>query len=524
MEKRLLVFLLVYLFLPCGLFAESPAWKQISRDLLDVRDAVCDYSNSNIIYIGTSSGIFKTVNQGEDWRLVLAADKTNRIYIDLFNPKGLYAATTDGLWQSIDAGQNWKRIFRGKNSFERCCLSFLSLPGALFVGTQAGLFSSTDKARSWHRVRGFLANTRVMSISSSGASSKYIYAASTDGVFVSSDKGITWDKVYASSSSENPDAEHKEEDFDEVERVSIIRYVSVEANNDKIAYMATAEGVYRTLDFGLSWEHLTNYGLLSENIHFVLALSGGRVYALTKTGLFLFNNNRWQEQAFGLPVSQIRSVYSDTKGRLYLATDRGLFMNQDFQGGAKEYSGVDALREEEPDINKVQEAAIEYAEVNIKKIKDWRRQAKMRAFLPKVTVDFDYDRNKTVSTNTWGIYSSYSNGGVTAPARHYVGPDDNSRYYNNNWGVSLIWELGDLIWSEAQTSIDVRSRLMVQLRDDILDEVTKLYFERIRVKRELENLGLEDRKRRSEKELKVAELTASIDALTGGYFSNNIRK
>jgi len=56
-----------------------------------------------------------------------------------------------------------------------------------------------------------------------------------------------------------------------------------------------------------------------------------------------------------------------------------------------------------------------------------------------------------------------------------------------------------------------------------LDEVTKLYFERIRVKMELDDLRLEDRKKRSEKELKIAELTASIDALTGGYFSKNIK-
>lgn len=64
---------------------------------------------------------------------------------------------------------------------------------------------------------------------------------------------------------------------------------------------------------------------------------------------------------------------------------------------------------------------------------------------------------------------------------------------------------------------------MVQLRDDILDEVTKLYFERLRVKMELDNLSIEDRKKRFEKELKLQELTASIDALTGGYFSRQVR-
>jgi len=64
---------------------------------------------------------------------------------------------------------------------------------------------------------------------------------------------------------------------------------------------------------------------------------------------------------------------------------------------------------------------------------------------------------------------------------------------------------------------------VVQLRDDILDEVNKLYFERLRVKIELDNLSIEDRKKRAEKELRLEELTASLDALTGGYFSQALK-
>lgn len=147
----------------------------------------------------------------------------------------------------------------------------------------------------------------------------------------------------------------------------------------------------------------------------------------------------------------------------------------------------------------------------------------MRAILPRVSVGMDVDRDKTISRSIWGTYSSYSSGSISAPGRHYIGPDDTTVYRNTNWGVSLTWELGDLIWSEDQTSIDVRSRLMVELRDDILDEVTKLYFERLRVKMELDHLSIEDRRKRYEKELRLQELAASIDALTGGYFSDHLK-
>jgi ABC-type phosphate transport system auxiliary subunit len=64
---------------------------------------------------------------------------------------------------------------------------------------------------------------------------------------------------------------------------------------------------------------------------------------------------------------------------------------------------------------------------------------------------------------------------------------------------------------------------MVELREDILDQLNKLYFERLRVKSELDNLALEDRRKRFDKQLKLEELTASLDALTSGYYSEQLR-
>ena len=53
--------------------------------------------------------------------------------------------------------------------------------------------------------------------------------------------------------------------------------------------------------------------------------------------------------------------------------------------------------------------------------------------------------------------------------------------------------------------------------------MNKLYFERLRVKSELDNLALEDRHKRFEKQLKLEELTASLDSLTSGYYSEQLR-
>ncbi|MBN1354619.1 MAG: hypothetical protein JW994_08145, partial [Candidatus Omnitrophica bacterium] len=85
-------------------------------------------------------------------------------------------------------------------------------------------------------------------------------------------------------------------------------------------------------------------------------------------------------------------------------------------------------------------------------------------------------------------------------------------------------DLSDLIWNEAQTSIDVRSKLMVQLREDIVDEVIRVYFERRRTQLELAMNPPKDPQAKFEKNLRIEELTARLDGLTGGFFSKTIRK
>ena len=149
----------------------------------------------------------------------------------------------------------------------------------------------------------------------------------------------------------------------------------------------------------------------------------------------------------------------------------------------------------EPGIREIQAAAIRYAEVNPQKIESWRKGAKFRSLLPEVSVDYD----KTIN---------YDSGAD----RYYTGPYD--------WGITLRWDLPDLIWNPYQKDIDIRSRLMVLLRNDVLEDVTRFYFERLKLKNEIKDTTGDQEKIR--KELRIEELTAKIDALTGGYFSRNI--
>jgi photosystem II stability/assembly factor-like uncharacterized protein len=497
--------------------ADEISWEDIGRGVLDVKTVLVDANEPRIIYMGSSNGLFKCEDGGLSWRNILSfAGQKKNVNFLLFDPKdknSLYSATSQGLYRSADAGKNWNRIFTGKNALENECTAIGISASRIYLGTKAGLFVSKDKGRTWHKETGKIGNSPILAISYNIVEPGCIYVACLDGVYKTQNFAETWERIFVARPVENGDNNDQiSEDQDEPERFSDIRYLCVEPNNTNYLYIATSSGVYRSKDKGKTWEAMTDHGLLNRDAKFILVCGKSDIYAVTESGVFEYRNERWQELSLGLVSSNIRFLAQDNSGNLYAACDNGLFKTSlknslnDTQSNIMSFYGKD-----EPKINEVQRAAIKYAEVEPEKIKLWRKQAAKKALLPQVSVGID--RNTSDLWHWEGGSTTKTDDDILRRGRDII-----------DWDVSLTWDLSELIWNDDQTSIDVRSRLMVELRDDILDEVTKIYFERLRVKTELDNLSIEDRKKRFEKELKLQELAAMLDALTGGYFSQQIKK
>ncbi len=167
----------------------------------------------------------------------------------------------------------------------------------------------------------------------------------------------------------------------------------------------------------------------------------------------------------------------------------------------------------EPSIDQVHQWAMQYAEVTPEKIARWRRLLKRKYWLPRVSLGVDVDKNRTVSDSLWGT----SSGG----GRYFQGPDDKSFDSNFNWDVSVTWDLYDIVWHNDQLDIDIRSRATVKLREEIIEKVTTLYFERRKLQWELLTRPVLDEEERVKKEMRLEQLTALINSFTGGRFSRN---
>ncbi len=514
--KKVIVILAGLGLLVGKLWALEPQWQEISRGVVNVKAVLVRRDDPKVIYLGTDRRIFKTEDGGGVWRSIFSLRGDNHainyLVSDTQDKKIIYAATGAGLYISVNEGQRWSRIFKGKNSFENDCTAVTSLPQAIYLGTKSGLFASKDKGRSWHKVSGKLSDTRLYNIVYSPKEQNYIYVACADGVYRSADSGISWDRIYATHPVENgAEPEEENEDRDEELRHSEIRYLAIDPNQPGSLYLATSRGVYRSKDRGNGWELLSEYGLLSHDTQFLFFSDKSELYVAAKSGIFVYKDERWRELSFKLSCRYVNYIALDKDANLYACTEKGLFKSGlDYRGLSGRGDIISEYSNAEPKIEEVQKQAIKYAEVEPEKIINWRKQAQKKAILPQVSIGLD--RN---SSDLW-----HWEGGSTAKEN-----DDTLRRGKDtlDWDVRLSWDLSELIWNNDQTSIDTRSRLMVQLRDDILDEVNKIYFERMRVKMELDNLQIEDRKKRFEKELRVKELTASLDALTGGYFSSQLK-
>lgn len=164
--------------------------------------------------------------------------------------------------------------------------------------------------------------------------------------------------------------------------------------------------------------------------------------------------------------------------------------------------------DKEPSIRETQIAAVRYAEIDAGRISSWRTRAGISALAPEISGE--YRRN---------IEDDRTLGAQTSGNVDYQSLDDDDRYT-----ARARWELDRLVFNPDELRVSAEATDLVKLREDVLDQVTKLYFERRRLQVELETAPPAEVGTRLKKELRLQELTAAIDGLTGGWFARELKE
>ncbi len=175
----------------------------------------------------------------------------------------------------------------------------------------------------------------------------------------------------------------------------------------------------------------------------------------------------------------------------------------------------------EPDIREIQAAAERFADIYPERVAKWWASVKRRALLPETRIVVDHDtesdRYRMRKTKT-----NYSDDTLT------ILPDEitTRRDTDDDWSLQLTmtWDLQDLIFNDDMLDVADQSEDIYKLRRDVLDDVTKMYYERRRLQVAMAMQQGKSTEERVRDELKLRELTAAIDALTGNYLSDNISR
>ena len=121
---------------------------------LGVNAVVFDVVNPDIVYAGTTKGLFRTATQGEQWERIgqsLPDLFVSSILLDQTQPKSLYIGGPGGVWKSRDSGQTWTASNRGLASLNIRALAMSPRDSRLlYAGTNgSGLYRSTDGGATW---------------------------------------------------------------------------------------------------------------------------------------------------------------------------------------------------------------------------------------------------------------------------------------------------------------------------------------------------------------------------------------
>lgn len=475
------------------------------------------------LYVGTRRGLY-LLSGGSGQRARQSRpgrDPVKAVAVDPGDRNRIYLGAAEGLWVSSDRGEDWDRILRVRK--EILCVAIDPRdPSRLLVGHGDGIEASGDGGRSWHAATQGISEGPVAALLFHPEVPGRCYALSQGGLHRSEDGGTSWRRVWGSLGVDGSLRSQQAEEsagLEEPEESLAFEETAGETAGDlafdrakALLYLGNGRGIFLSRDEGEHWEPLPTLGIGRPAVYRILLdpVRPGLIYVATQDGLFFYEEARkgWSLLREGLPAGAVLAAALDADGQhLWVGTGKGLFRIPQPREAAPLQSPAGPLGSpvvSGPTIREVQQVAIRYAEVMPEKIERWRSGAFWRNFLPKFTVELDRDRDQTIASSTSGGKTSFS-----------VGPEDESVSLD----FGFTWNLADLVWDPAQTSIDVRSRLMVQLRQDLLEEVTRLYFERKRLMSEFEANPTTDPALISERNLRIEELAAQLDALTGGWFS-----
>ena len=427
----------------------------------------------------------------------------HRMVVTPGNPLMLIVATDGGAFVSMDSGISFRRLYRGRGSGRgdiRAAAINPSNVKRILLGTARGLVSTADGGKTWTRPRGVPRDLVIHDLAFSPLKGSLAFAATSRGVFRSQDGGKSFVRAL-----NLPDAQNA--------AVSIALW----GTHRITALVGTNRGLYRSNKGGRSFHRVTSSGLGQTKILKVVRSlhRSGQVFVTTPAGVFVSDNMGldFVELRAGLPTSSIRDlvVHHVLKGGLFAATDMGVYRFVRTAVGVVTALQLKRFRSRigrEPGPYQVAMAAMRYVGFTHRRIAGMETRANLRALLPKIHVKgtMNLDRDAT-----YALFGTPVRVAVLEGRKLLIE------------GVAT-WDLSRWIFPRKVNQVPRVTRTLLKYRRTKVVAITRLYHTRRRLQIRLFTQPPRDLRRYRRLRLRLRELSAHLDARTGGWFSKSVLK
>lgn len=520
--------------------AYAGSWQLVYQPRQRVVRSIGVYEDE--IFIGTGNGILISRDKGKTWEdfgtSQLLKDSNglssiNWIYVDDENKK-IYIATSFGAYYSDIAEPDWHNFFESIKTESYQVNSLTVNVGKVYLSTDDGFWIYDLVLDKCDRM-----NYGLEPDSGSGNFQAFYslfkddmtYLAASNGVYVFDEKKMFWENI-TSSIGKLPDG-----------KINSRHIVEDDKGN---LWVACGTGVYRSDNNGLSWTNSSEgIGRNADGFQgvFYLLFKNGILFSAAESGIYSYDleSQSWINLSYGIRTKESsKNVYwlAGIDEELYAATDEGLFVlrepKQEIE--IKEQEGQNnkvvlkgtvetdfaGLSELEPSVIEVQKQALKFASLpTANDYKRYRLEARLRNVFPKVGFDLN---NTGTSTNYYQF-----NKGITSDVllNNDFNSDQTNRYQFDGRSfkqVSLLWDANKLLYDDEIGDILSQARLTANIRENLLDDVTRIYYQRRKAQLEMLLSPPKDIQTKLAKEIEIAELTGQLDSRTGGWFTRQIGK
>ena len=287
-----------------------------------------DPTRSEVVYAGTTEGLWRTVDAGHSWtRLTGANIIVNDILIDVIDSKKIMLATDrSGVLASSDWGNQFFASNRGfAHRQVSALLTDMRDPSTLYAGVIndkefGGVFTSRDGGAEWQQMSSGLDGADVYVLQQNAKGD--LFAGTNRGVFTyaAGSKAYRWIPLQVSTTSHYVGKGKSRK----LVRPSAMNFRVNDLDISTDLWLAAGgAGLFTSTDHGKSWVGGPNQGLRD---FIAVRRLGDEVMAVARRGLLLSHDGgkTWHRATLP-PVSILTDAALDNLGNMFFSSREGAF-------------------------------------------------------------------------------------------------------------------------------------------------------------------------------------------------------